>query len=267
MWPWPDPRSRWRRSRGFWSSKNCRKLHFSRSISSAISAWSLTVIVDHDSMGPVLQLRRAWFSNFLNKGIMWVQTSRNVDITLISNGHISVLLEATVTWSVYVLYMLMWPWPDPRSRSLTSSIFANCILAWSSKLMVDYDSMGLVHSYSKPNVRISPPVGGYMTSKFVKCWYHRNPLGFVSALAAARSLWLWLQVGRNKLYTLVMMTVSPLVGLFYRHPLALCNRADHYIFALWFLSSIYLSIFFFFPRLISAATAWMSTILLHMAWP
>jgi len=32
----------------------------------------------------------------------------------------------------------------------------------------------------------------------------------------------------------------------------------------FFLSSIYLS---FFPRLISAATDWMSTILLHMAWP
>ena len=46
---------------------------------------------------------------------------------------------------------------------------------------------------------------------------------------------------------------------------ALCNRADHYIFAVWFLSSIfYLS---FFPRLISAAAGWMSTILLHMAWP
>jgi len=46
---------------------------------------------------------------------------------------------------------------------------------------------------------------------------------------------------------------------------ALCNRAGHYIFALWFLSSIYLS--FFIPRLISAATDWMSTIILHMAWP
>jgi len=51
---------------------------------------------------------------------------------------------------------------------------------------------------------------------------------------------------------------------------ALCNRAGHYIFALmpcgfFLLLSIYLSIFF--PRLISAATDWMSTILLHMAWP
>jgi len=45
---------------------------------------------------------------------------------------------------------------------------------------------------------------------------------------------------------------------------ALCNRAGHYIFALWFLSSTSV---FFFPRLISAATDWMSTILLHMAWP
>ena len=40
---------------------------------------------------------------------------------------------------------------------------------------------------------------------------------------------------------------------------ALCNRADHYIFILWFLSS-------FFPRLISAVGDWMSTILWHMVW-
>jgi len=33
-------------------------------------------------------------------------------------------------------------------------------------------------------------------------------------------------------------------------------------FALWFLT-----IFFFIPRLISAAADWMSTILPHMAWP
>ena len=42
---------------------------------------------------------------------------------------------------------------------------------------------------------------------------------------------------------------------------ALCNRAGHYIFALWFLSIC------IFPRLISAATDWMSTILRHMVWP
>ena len=31
--------------------------------------------------------------------------------------------------------------------------------------------------------------------------------------------------------------------------------------------SIFLSIFLFFPRLISAAAHWMSTILPHMVWP
>ena len=61
---------------------------------------------------------------------------------------------------------------------------------------------------------------------------------------------------------------------------ALCNRAGHYIFALWFLHvsiflSFFISFFFFFlsfylsiffPGLISAAADWMSTILLHMVW-
>jgi len=42
----------------------------------------------------------------------------------------------------------------------------------------------------------------------------------------------------------------------------LCNRADHYIFALWFLSSSS-----FFPGLISAVGDWMSTVLPHMVWP
>jgi len=41
---------------------------------------------------------------------------------------------------------------------------------------------------------------------------------------------------------------------------ALCNRAGHYVFALWFLSS-------FFPCLISAVADWISTILPHMVWP
>jgi len=44
---------------------------------------------------------------------------------------------------------------------------------------------------------------------------------------------------------------------------ALRNRAGHYIFALWFLYSI----FFFFHHLISVVGDWMSTILPHMMWP
>jgi len=46
---------------------------------------------------------------------------------------------------------------------------------------------------------------------------------------------------------------------------ALRSRCGHYIFALWFLSSIFF--LFFIPRLISAAADLMSTILLHMVWP
>ena len=42
----------------------------------------------------------------------------------------------------------------------------------------------------------------------------------------------------------------------------LCNRADHYIFALWFLSFLLI-----FPRLITAVGDWMSTILPHIVWP
>jgi len=36
---------------------------------------------------------------------------------------------------------------------------------------------------------------------------------------------------------------------------ALCNRAGHYIFALWFLSSIYLSVFFFSSPNLSGRTS------------
>ena len=48
---------------------------------------------------------------------------------------------------------------------------------------------------------------------------------------------------------------------------ALCNRgAIIFLPCDFYLSIFYLS-FFSFPRLISAATDWISTILLHMAWP
>jgi len=48
---------------------------------------------------------------------------------------------------------------------------------------------------------------------------------------------------------------------------ALCNRADHYIFILFLLLLLLLLLLsFFFPRLISAVEDWMSTILRHMVW-
>ena len=60
---------------------------------------------------------------------------------------------------------------------------------------------------------------------------------------------------------------------FHVHPVvmvALWNRADHYIFMLWFvllLPLLLLLLLLFFPRLISAAADWMSAILPHMVWP
>ena len=44
---------------------------------------------------------------------------------------------------------------------------------------------------------------------------------------------------------------------------ALCNRADHYIFILSFV----LLFCSFFPHLISVVVEWMSAILAHMVWP
>jgi len=57
------------------------------------------------------------------------------------------------------------------------------------------------------------------------------------------------------LTTVATVTACPLVMV------ALRNRADHYIFMLWFVLLL-----FFFPRLISAATDWTSAILPHIVW-
>ena len=61
-----------------------RKLHFSRSISSAILAWSSKLMVNYDSVGRSLQLVGARSFKFLRS-------------KLLPNGHISVLLEARVS--------------------------------------------------------------------------------------------------------------------------------------------------------------------------
>jgi len=82
-----------------------RKSHFSRSISYAIFAWSSKVTVDSDSMGPVLQLVWARLWNFLLEKLSWEFRLRRM----------------------YVLCMLRWPWPDPRStsRSLTLTFWSS----------------------------------------------------------------------------------------------------------------------------------------------
>jgi len=143
-------------------------------------------------------------------------------------GHISVLRTAAVMWSgmlvvLHVLCMQIWPWPDPRSRSLIFCSSKNCTFLrllpplfcggahnwWVITVVWDQ-----VYSCSEPDFWISPPIGGHVTSKFAKFWYHENSLHFISMLAEARSLWLWLQVGRKKPCMLAAMAVSPLAGLF-----------------------------------------------------
>ena len=175
---------------------NFWKLHFSRSISSAILVWSWKLMVVLHSMGPSLQLVGAWVLNFLLKKLSRVQTLLNFDITRILNGHISLLLEATVTCLgmlvvLYVLRMLIWPWPDPRSRSLTFRSSANCTFLrlsappfWPAarNWLLIMTVRDLVYIYSE-QISDSPPVGGHVTPEFVKCWYHQNSLPFISTLA------------------------------------------------------------------------------------
>jgi len=48
---------------------------------------------------------------------------------------------------------------------------------------------------------------------------------------------------------------------------ALCNRADHYIFILFLSSSSFFFLLLYFPRLISEVGDWMFTILWHIVWP
>ena len=97
------------------------------------------------------------------KAITWVQTSRNVVITGISNGHVSVLLEAGVARLgsqvvLHVLCLITGSSHDPRSRSgspgfLISENYrklhffrsiSSAFSVWNLKvmLMIDYDNLG-----------------------------------------------------------------------------------------------------------------------------
>jgi len=103
-----------------------RKVHFSTSISSAILAWSSKLMVGGHRTGPAYRSQSFEFPS--RKAITRVRTSSSIDIWRNSNGHISVVRDTTVTWLsvlvvLHVLCMLTWPWPDPRSRSWSRSIW------------------------------------------------------------------------------------------------------------------------------------------------
>jgi len=100
------------------------------------------------------KLRKVHFSRSISSAI-----SSNVNIWRNLNGHISVVRDTAVTWLstqvvLHVLCMLTWPSPDPSSRSQSIWTYDNCpelhisrsissaISARSSKLMVGGHCMG-----------------------------------------------------------------------------------------------------------------------------
>ena len=58
-----------------------------------------------DSVGPGLQLVGTRFSNFLLGKLLREFKLRGMSMSRISNGHISVVREATVTWSGTLLVL------------------------------------------------------------------------------------------------------------------------------------------------------------------
>jgi len=80
--------------------------------------------------------------------------------------------------------------------------------------------------------------------------------------------WLIQIVPYNCCKTVIVVYILDYEALifYYLFMVALCNRADHYIFIL-FLLLLSSSSFFFFPRLILAVGDWMFTILWYMVWP
>ena len=104
IWPWPDPRSR-STSRSIWTS-TFLGLSPPTPSRGAQNWWLLLMVWDL-----VYSLSEPDF-----------RSSRDVDSSRNSIGHISVVRDATLRWLgtlvvLQVLCMLIWPWPDPTSRS------------------------------------------------------------------------------------------------------------------------------------------------------
>ena len=109
---------------GTWCYRNVAESlnRLSRSISSATFTGSSKLMAGDNSMDLLCSLSKPDLQFPSKKAITWVHSSRNVDITRISNGHISVLLLDGVTrlGKLLVLHMLcmsVWSWPNPALRS------------------------------------------------------------------------------------------------------------------------------------------------------
>jgi len=181
VWLKPDPRSR---SLSFLSSGNCTfLLGLSPPFWHGAQKWWLIMIVwDFVYSLPEPDFRIS------KKAITWLQTLRNVDITRISNGHISVLRVATVTWSgtlvavhvqadvtldrskvkVKVTGLLKFQ-KSHFSRSISSAISA-----WSSKAVVEHDNTG-------PSLQLVRAVFSNFLLRKLSChmWVHSSRMSIV----------------------------------------------------------------------------------------
>ena len=96
-------------------------------------------------------------------------------------------------------------------------------------------------------------------------WPMNKWLNFGGDPYPAGGIWIRIATLVRRALTEVRTVPVLLVILLVVVMVALWNRADHYIFMLFLLSSFFF--LFLFPRLISAVRDWMSTILPHMVWP
>jgi len=136
---------------------SCRKLHFSRSVSSAILSWSSKLTVGNDSTGPDLQLFGARFSNFLVRKLsrefnlcgcryytnFKASYFRGYSHTVGHAGSPTCIVHAdmTLTRSKVKVKVKVTKLLDLQKLHFSRSI-CSAILAWSSKLTVANDSMG-----------------------------------------------------------------------------------------------------------------------------
>jgi len=96
------------------------------------------------------------FESPSQKVITWHQTLRNIDNTRISKSHISVLLEARVTWSGMLIVMCCAYWYDMTLTKSTLKVKARAMTAAPSQGL-------LLISFSESY---------HMTSNFAECQYY-----------------------------------------------------------------------------------------------
>ena len=97
---------------------------------------------------------------------------------------------------LYVLCMLIWPWPDPRLRSRSLSFWSsqNCTFLglspppfWHGAQNWSYDNM---EPSLQPNLWISFSLSYHVTSNFMECGITGLSKGYISLLLKARVKWL-----------------------------------------------------------------------------